>query len=134
MPFLDELAARLVAQGVGTVGSNIFLGSRAIIPPGPGPYLSLRETGGTGPTRIHNRNGAHTQRPTAHVLVRAATYPAARKMAQDAYTALDGVFNTTLINTFYQSITARQELTDLGLDADTRVMISFNVDAEKAPG
>lgn len=132
MPFIDELAERLVSAGVGTRGSNIFLGSGAAIPTGAGPYLTLTETGGSAPTRIHNAAAAHTQRPTAHVLVRAQLYSVARAMAKAAYLALDGVFNTSLSGVMYQSMTARQELTDIGLDDSGRRMISFNVEAEKA--
>jgi hypothetical protein len=130
--FLDEIKDRLVAQGVGVYGSNIFLGSKAIIPTGVGPYLSLTETGGSAPTRIHNVPGAHTQRPTAQVLVRGANYLTTRTMSKAAYAALDGIFNTTLTGVFYQKVTARQEPTDIGLDGENRVMISFNIDAEKA--
>lgn len=129
--FLDEIAARLAAQGVGVVGTNIFKGSKALIPDGPGPYLSLTETGGSGPTRIHNVATAHTQRPTAQIAVRAQSYLAARTMIKAAYLALDGVFNTSLSGVFYQKITARQEPTDLGLDALGRPLLVFNIDAEK---
>lgn len=133
MPFLDEIAAKLVTASVGTIGSNIFLGSKAIIPVGNGPYLSLVETGGSAPTRIQNVAAAHTQRPTAQVSVRAKSYQAARTMLQAAYAALDGTFNTTLSGTFYQSITARQEPTDVGLDDAGRAMIVFNIEVEKQP-
>lgn len=131
--FLDEVRDRLVAQGVGVYGSNIFSGSRAKIPEGDGPYLSLTETGGSGPTRVHNTAGASTQRPTAQVLVRAKNYAAARTMSKAAYLALDGVFNTIISGVFYQSITARQEPTDVGLDVKERVLISFNIEAQKEP-
>lgn len=133
MPFLDELAARLVAQGVGALGSNIMLGSRAVIPPGEGPFLTIIETGGSAPTRVHNKSGANTQRPTAQITVRAMKYPVALTMARAAYNALDGVFNTVLSGTFYQSITARQEPTDIGLDDPGRVMLVFNIEVEKQP-
>lgn len=133
MPFLDDLAARLVAQGVGVLSTNIILGSRGTIPLGDGPFISIIETGGSGPTRVHNTNAPNTQRPTAQVLVRAKSYVVARAKAKAAYEALDGVFNTTLSGTFYQQIVARQELTDIGLDAEARVMIVFNLDAQKAP-
>lgn len=129
--FLNEIAGRLVAQGVGTIGTNIFLGSKAVIPDGDGPYLTLIETGGSAPTRIHNYVGAHTLRPTAQVAVRARSYAVARTMAQNAYNALDGVFNTTLSGVFYQKITARQEPTDLNLDAKERPVLVFNVECEK---
>ncbi len=134
MPFLDEVAAYLAAQGVGTVGSNIFLGSKASIPEGSGPYLTLVETGGMAPTRVQNKTSGNTQRPTAQVAVRASTYNVARMMLKAAYTALDGVFNTTLSGTFYLRIVPRQEPTDLGvLDGKGRPVIVFNIEAEKEP-
>ena len=129
--FLDEIAARLAAQSVGTVGSNIFLGSKALIPSGDGPYLTLTETGGSAPTRIHNKAAANTQRPTAQIAVRAKSYIIARAMAKTAYDALDGVFNTSLSGVFYQSITARQEPTDIGLDELKRPLVVFNIECEK---
>jgi len=54
-------------------------------------------------------------------------------MSKAAYTALDGTYNTVLSGVFYQSITVRQEPTDIGLDELGRVMIVFNIDAEKQP-
>ena len=132
--FLDELKDRLVAQGVGVFGSNIILGSKGVIPDGDGPILSILETGGTAPLRVHNEAAAHVQRPSAQILVRGKNYVATRTMAKNAYLALDGIFNTSLSGTFYQSVTAQQEPTDLGLDSPgLRTMIEFNVQAEKAP-
>mgnify|MGYP001617170488 CR=1 FL=1 len=133
MPFLDELADRLVAQGIGVLSANIIKGSKGIVPKGDGPYISLIETGGAGPTRVHNLASANTQRPTAQVLVRARSYSVARLKAKDVYEVLDGIFNTTLSGTFYQSIVARQEPEDIGLDAEARPMIVFNVEAERSP-
>ena len=131
--FLDEIAARLVAQSVGTIGTNIFLGSRAAIPSGEGPYLSLIETGGSAPLRIHNVTTGHPQRPTAQVAVRGKKYNLARTMANNAYLALDGIYNTVLSGTFYQKVIARQEPTDIGLDNLERVLITFNIEVEKQP-
>lgn len=134
MAFLDHLAARLVSQGVGVIGTNIFISSRAYIPPGDGPFLTLTETGGLAPTRVHNKNSVATQRPTAQVMVKAVTYAAARTMSVGAYNALDGVFNTNLSGTFYLRIAARQEPTDVGMeDGTSHVLISFNVEVEKLP-
>ncbi len=133
MAFNDEIKDRLVAQGVGTYGSNIISGSKGVIPVGDGPYLSIIETGGTAPLRIQNVPGAHVQRPSAQILTRGKNYAATRTMAKNAYLALDGVYNATLTGTFYQQIQAVQEPTDIGLDAAGRVMIVFNVQAMKAP-
>jgi hypothetical protein len=128
---LDELKDRLVAQSVGVYGTSIFLGSKAVIPELDGPYISLIETGGSGPTRIHNVGTANTQRPTVQVVVRAKSYLTARTKAKAAYLALDGVFNTDISGVRYHSITARQEPTDIGLDDKGRPMIVFNLDIEK---
>ncbi len=141
MSLLDDLAARLVAQGVGVLGMNIFLSSAAVIPTGMGPYLTLSETGGAAPTRVQNVNTPNTTRPTVQVLCRAGriagvqeAYPAARAMANAAYSAVDGVFNATLSGTWYLKITARQEPTDMGFDATgVRVQVVFNIDVEKVP-
>jgi len=130
--FLDDIAAKLVADNVGVLGTSIFLSSAALIPNGPGPYMTISETGGVAPTRKQNQSQAATQRPTAQVLVRATNYVAARSMCRAAYTSLDGIFNTTLSGTFYLSITARQEPTDMGSESGTgRVQIVFNIEAEK---
>ncbi len=132
MSLLDDLAARLVAQGVGTLGTNIFIASKAVIPTGAGPYLSLGGTGGVAPTRIQNKTTPNTRRPTVQVLVRASTTQAAMTMAEAAYAALDGVFNTTLSGVFYLNIKARQDITDMGLDASGRIQLVFNLNVERA--
>ena len=134
MAFLDDLASVLQTAGVGTIGTDIFLSSAAVIPQGNGPYITLAETGGMAPTRVANYRVPNTQRPTAQVLVRASTYPAARTMIDAAYFALDGIFNATLSGTFYLSVTARQEPTDMGFDSTGRlVQIVFEINAEKQP-
>ena len=135
MPFLDDIAARLVAQGVGTLGSNIFLSSKTVIPTGPGPYLQLNETGGSGSSRTQNDSA--TEHPTAQLVSRASSYPIARTMLKAAYDALGGapgLYNVTLGSVFYLSINARQGPTDMGLDGDpNRVVVVFNIEVEKKP-
>ena len=134
MSFLDDLSAKLVADGVGVLGTTLFLSSGAVIPAGNGPFITLSETGGAAPTRVQNKTTAATQRPTAQVLIRASSYQVARAKAWAAYQSLDGIFNTTLGTTFYLRIAARQEPTDMGFDATgTRVQVVFNVEAEKQP-
>ena len=140
MSVLDDLAARLVTQGVGVLGTSIFISSAAVIPTDMGPYLSLSETGGVAPTRVQNVSAPNTQRPSIQVLCRAGfiagvqdAYPAARTMAKAAYDALDGIFNTMLSGTFYLHVTAKQEPTDMGFDATgSRLQVVFNLDVEKS--
>lgn len=148
MSLLDDLAFRLVSQGVGKLATSsdsaqapalsIFKGSASPIPAGAGPFLTLAETGGPAPTRVQNKTTPNTRRPTVQVLVRAGripgvqeAYPAARAMSDAAYLALDGIFNTTLNGTFYIKVTARQDPTDMGMDATGgRALVVFNLDIE----
>lgn len=134
MPVLDEIADRLVAQSVGTKGSDIFLGSKAAIPAGDGPYISLTETGGSGSVRTHN--GVAVARPTVQILCRAKLYSAARTKLKAAWDALGGdkgLHNITLSSTFYLNIVPRQQITDVGLDGAARLMLAFNIDIDKQP-
>jgi len=133
MSVLDDLAAKLAADGVGVLASTIFLSSAAVIPAGDGPFISLNETGGTAPTRTQTAVRA-TLNPSVQVLVRAATYQAARAKAWDAYQSLDGVFNADLNGMRYLRIAAKQEPTDMMLDATgERVQVVFNLEIEKYP-
>lgn len=134
MSFLNEIATKLVSSGVGVINTSIFISSKANIPTGAGPYLSIIETGGSGSAKTQNDTA--TQRPTALLLARGADYPNTRALLKAAYDALggaNGLYNVTLSGTFYLSITIRQELTDIGTDSAARAMVSFNIDAEKQP-
>ena len=135
MPFLEEIADRLVSQGVGTKSADIFLGSGATIPDGDGPYLSLIETGGTDSMRTHN--GTPVAQPSAQILARGKSYKDARTKLKAAFDALGGdkgLHNVTLSGTRYQRINAKQQPTDLGQkDGRARAMIAFNIEAQKQP-
>jgi hypothetical protein len=138
--FLDDIASVLVTAGVGVLGTSLFLSSKAVIPSGAGPYITLTETGGMGVGgfrgeggRVQNKAGSSTVRPGAQVLVRASTYGAARSKSTAALVALDGIWNTTINGVAYLSITARQEPTDAGVDEAGRAVIVFNIDCEKQP-
>ena len=134
MPFLDELANRLVTEGVCVLGVDLFLSSKSNIPTGAGPYTSILESGGTTSRRTHNNTA--TQRPAAQITVRASNYQTARAQAVRVYDALggdNGLYNTVLLGTFYLQLTPVQQLTDLGTDELARARIVFNVNAEKVP-
>ena len=70
--FLDEIVAVLEGAGVGTYGVDIFTTSKAVIPTGAGPYLSVVATGGAAGVRTHTvRYGPAYERPTAQLTARA---------------------------------------------------------------
>lgn len=136
--FLDDLAARLVSLGVGTLTttavSAIFFGPKPIIPEGIGPYISLAETGGTSRLKTHSSSA---KRPSAQLVVRASTRAAARSKAKDAHDAFSGVdgcglFNITLNGVFYLSIIPTQEPFDMPVDEKNRARVMFNLDGVAA--
>jgi hypothetical protein len=129
--FIDDIVVKLVGSGISAAA--IFKTSKAEIPSGAGPFLSVSETGGTASTWIQNKSTPATKRPTAQIKTRAETYKSARALAKTAHTALNGIFNTTINGTFYLKIVARQEPTDGGLDDLERPTIYFNIEAEKQP-
>jgi len=97
-----ELAAILRDAGIGTVGTDLFHASTAVMPTGTGPYVFVTMTGGLGPVNVHDSPLPHQQRPFAQVIVRARNDPertlaggsaAAERKAREAYAALASVVN-----------------------------------------
>ena len=134
MSFPHEVVARLASQGVGVYNTNIFIGRANVVPDGDGPYLQVIETGGYESSKTQNDTA--TEHPTAQVLTRAKSAPAARTMLVAAYNALggrNGLYNITLSSIAYVSLKAMQPPNDVGLDAKGRAMMSFNIEAEKYP-
>jgi hypothetical protein len=135
--FLDDLVTILTAAGVGVANVSIFASSKATIPTGAGPYISVSETGGTSPDETHNaarfENMPAYQRPNAQIFVRAASYPVARAKAEAAYSALWNVMNQKINGVWYLSISPLQEPFDFGLDDLNRACIVFNIAAVKRP-
>ena len=133
--FVEELVTLLVAGGAGTaLGTDIFAGSKAKLPEGDGPFLTITETGGIENDRTQNEISPPAwQRPSAQIVARAKNYVDARTLARAAYNSLNGVRNATVSGTLYQMIDAVQEPFDLGLDTKERARIAFNVRAKKNP-
>lgn len=131
--FLDEIAAKFVADGCGVLDTTLFLGSQAILPTAQdATFATLIETGGTTASRSHN--GDPIQKPGAQVAVYAPTYLQARTKALAYYNSLggaDGLHNVTLSGVSYLNIVLRQEPTDTGSDGLGRAAVKFNFDAEK---
>lgn len=130
--FIDDLVTILTQAGVGTAGTTIFWSSKAPIPTGDGPYLSIIETGGTDPWLVHNA-GSYYQRPSAQILARGKSYDATRNMIKNAYNALVRKRNVTINSVWYVSIDIHQEPFDLAVDDSGRIRYAFNITAVKRP-
>lgn len=134
MSFAHEIVARFSDEGVGTYNTNIFIGRAAVLPAVDTAVLQVIETGGAESSKTQDDNA--TEHPTAQVLARAKSAPAARTMLVAAYNALggpNGLYNITLSSIVYVSLKAIQPPMDVGLDAKGRAMVSFNIEAEKYP-
>jgi hypothetical protein len=131
MSFLEDIIALLESASVGTQNVNIFASTKAAIPKGNGPYLSIVETGGTSPDYIQNQILPAYHKPTAQLTCRAVSYSSARSMLANALNAMCAVNNQTVNGTFYQSIRPMQEIGDRGLDLIDRPTVGVNVIAEK---
>lgn len=137
MPWAEDIMLLLTTAAVGVANTNIFLSSQSPVPLGPGPYLSIHETAGFPPERLHTDdsgrlNAAAYERPGAQILVRGMDYVAARAMSRAAFNALDGHYNETINGTWYREIQALQRPFDIGPDDNKRVRVVFNILGVKA--
>lgn len=87
--FLEEIAHELVTVGV-LVSGEIFFGSKARLPDGDGPFLSIRETSGGPHERTHNTISppAYVQ-PTAQLTIHALDPVLAQSKAVAIHNALN---------------------------------------------
>lgn len=120
---LDDLGSYLVARGVGTLGSDLFLGS-------------LPETDDTAVLALVESPGEPSdgtfanqvvEHPRFQVVGRARDYESARNKIQLAYRALDGAGDETGVPAYY--IEALQPPFRLGEDERLRPLIVCNMRA-----
>lgn len=84
----EDLVAVLEGEGLATLGTDTFIGRAASVPQGSGPFVSVIDTGGSAPYATHN--GDLYENLSAQIVVRAATYTAARTRALAIWRALEG--------------------------------------------
>lgn len=130
--FLDDIAAYLQGEGIGTIGTTLFKGSIPEDAPLVAVHdalVALMETPGLPSSHVHTRAQASFEQPTLQVVIRGAPYgyPAARQKAQDAFEALDGVANVVLGTGAYLWILALQSPFWLRTDELQRPYFVFNV-------
>ncbi len=131
---LDDLGVYLAAQGEGTVGTDLFLGS---MPETPDTAVALIEVGGEAPIDTFGTAAGtiNVEKPQIQVLCRATQddYSAARVKAESVYKNLHGLAGSTLNGTKYLSIDAVQAPFNLGRDANGRWISGFNIILWKLP-
>lgn len=126
---LDEIGNYLQTQGVGTLGSTLFL---SVMPDTPDDVVSVYDYGGLPPVMTLGAGAAKWEEPRIQVVARATTYSAARTKIGAVFTALHSLLNTSLSGTLYLSIEAVQSPFTLDRDTNGRVRCACNFHIRKA--
>ncbi len=104
----EDLVAYLAAQGIGTPGSDLWLGQI----PDVQTAIALVETGGPAPYHEYGDNAIDN--PSIQVLVRNPNYLTGGAKAKTIKEALDGLANWPINGTRYLSISAMGDPAYLG--------------------
>ena len=132
MSFDLEVRSKLIADGLITT-TDFFIGPKATVPAGDGPFTTFTETGGSGNELTQNSVEGY-EHPSAQIIVTASTRSVARAKAAAIRTSLLSVRNILLGSIWYREITADQQVFDFPLDATAgRPRSGFNISAIKRP-
>lgn len=132
--FTDDLAVLIANAGVAVLNTTMFISSKAAIPPGVGPYLSIIDTGGSGVEYVQNQEAPAYELSSAQLVARAAATEDARVMARAAFDAVVSIVNEDVNGTWYLWIRPVQAKPyDIGLDLKDRLRYAFNVLGYKRP-
>lgn len=89
--FEEEIYRILYDAGLAVLNTDTFIGPAAVLPTGPGPYLTIINTGGYAPDHTHN--GDLYERPSCQIVVRAISYTVARDRAMLVWRTLNNLHN-----------------------------------------
>lgn len=128
MPVTDQdIAARLQAAGVGTVGTDIFEGAiRAPSTVIPHAALFVTPTGGVAPLPFLDNGTTSYYRPSVQIIIR-GNVGAYRTTRATAASALAAVHLST-VSGYFQVLARNSEPLYLGLDDTEHPIFSVNVE------
>ena len=107
---------------------DIILSSRGAVPTSNSDvFVSIAETGGTSPDRIHNVEGDAYENPSAQIVSRSKNYLEARQMLVAIKAKVSVIENERINGTWYVRIRPLQSILDLGLDRNGRARVALNV-------
>ena len=125
MPLLQEIGDYLTSQGVGTLGTNMFLG---YLPDAPNTAGAIYPTGGI--TAVHafapGPGQAKAQRPSVQIVWRSTSFQTADTKIRQIWALLDGLPERTLGGTRYQSIEAVADPALMNRDEQGRTIMVAN--------
>lgn len=132
--FEDDVAARIVSQSLGVLGTSLFVNSKAKLQDGDGPFITVTGSGGGPTVEVHTRVGNPYTQPSCQVRVRAKSAPVAKAKARAILAAFVGVRNLQIgASSFYLWIRpAQSEPFDFGAEEVGMANFGFNLNAFKA--
>jgi len=128
----EEIADKLASLGMGTVGTDIFIG---VYPENPDVLTAVFETGGSAPEFGFSTPGLKYEHPSVQIVCRGerGDYAGPRALINIAYLGLPTVQAATLGSTYYHMIKPIQAPMVMHRDDNARVLFVFNVSCEKEP-
>jgi len=132
MTFGADLVWLIEQASLGVYSIDLFKGSLANIPDGPGPITSIMETGGTQPEGTHTAAPLPAYvRPSGQIIVRAEDYDVAMARAWELFLLIAAVRNRMVNGTWWREVRMVQDPFDLLADEKERARIAFNFNAVK---
>lgn len=129
MSVLDEVAIFLQTAGVGTIGTDLFKGSR---PDEPDDCVTIYEYPGNASEYVQNKPTPNQESVQLQIVGRGKQYEVVRAKVKIAWDAMQLV-QATLSGVKYRRLHPNASLGLIGRDNNDRVLIGFNATAEKEP-
>jgi hypothetical protein len=91
----EDLMTLITNAGLGTSGTDSFIGPAVILPDGDGPLTQIIATSGTTPTEAQNAD-VIDERLSAQITVRGKAFQTTRERARLIWRAIHGKRNVTI--------------------------------------
>ena len=129
MPLLDDLGLYLQDEGLGILGTDLFLGGIPLDAPDvvhQDNLTALAENTGFAPTSVHSIRGPAVRQPAIDLLVRGAPYDytTPRVQAQRVSLALSAICNQQLSGAFYLWVRPLQSVYKRSQDDFARLILT----------
>ncbi len=126
---LPELGTYLQTAGIGTLGTDLFLG---LLPPTPDNCVVIAEYGGMAPEHNQGTLTLRYEFPRVQVLVRNTSYATGMLKARDIMGDMAAAADSTMSGVVYHSVDALQSPFFLQRDDNNRWVFACNYQVFKA--
>lgn len=122
---LESVGDYLVTNNLGTLGTNLFLGT---MPETPDECVAVYENSGSAPAFTMGPGGIVIDYPMLQIVARAGRedYPTARDKAESIRILLASVLDSTISSVNIMRIEPMGSVNPLGVDSKFRPMVSVN--------